>query len=435
MNRIITLLIALSMQASFLYGQGEMSLADCVAYAVENHAQVRIAELNMKDAEWQIKENTAVAYPNINLTGHFNYFLRQPAIPSEALGFGAPGEELMFALRKDFGASISVTQLIFNNSYLASVKAAKMYKDYAAIQYQGVVEKLTNQITDAYIPALSIAEGIKVLQKNIDNQRQLVEDTKANYVAGFVEQLDVDRLEFSLSTFETDLETLVRQRDKAIEYLQFVMNMPNTEVLILSDDLDNLLAQFDDIDPAEGIDYMNRPDYVANLKARELNEIQTDAQSKYWWPVVNAFGSFDPTYQGNDQLYWIPSSIVGVQLTMPIYDGGYHKALKERSVINTLKVDQQNRLLTMSYDLALETARNDYFSTKQKLADKERNLLLAEKIFNTSETKFKEGVGSSFEVTQAQLGLYQSQADHINARFDFLNSLIAFKQALGKNTF
>ncbi len=435
MNRKCTLLLFFSISFLTLRGQGEMSLSQCVQYALENHTQIRIAELDIQDAEWQIKENTAVAYPNISLGAHYNYFLQQPAIPSEALGFGSPGESIRFALKKDMGASISATQLIFNNSLLATIKAAKMYKEYAAIQYGGVEEKLRNQVTDAYIPALVVAEGISVLQKNIDNQRKLVSDTKANYKAGFVEQLDVDRLEFSLSAFETDLESLARQRDKAIEYLKFVINMPTGDTLILTDDLNVLLQQYDDIDPKETVDYMNRPDYVAALKARELSDIQTDAYSKYWWPVINAFISYDPGYQGNDELFWIPSSIVGVQLSMPIFDGGYARALKERSMIQTLKVDQQKRILSMSYDLAVETARNDYFSTKQKLADKERNLTLAEKIFSTSETKFKEGVGSSFEVTQAQLGLYQSQADHVNARFDFLKSLVAFKQALGKNTF
>ncbi len=435
MNRRITLLLISCISFVTLQGQGEMSLADCVAYALKNHAQIRIAELDISDAEWRIKENKAVAYPNIKLQGHYNYFLKQPAIPSEAIGIGAPGESLTFALKKDIGANLTATQLIFNNSYLASVKAAKMYKDYAAIQYDGTEEKLINQVTEAYFPALVVTEGINVLEKNIANQKTLVNDTKANYEAGFVEQLDVDRLVFSLSAFETDLESLARQYDKLIEYLKFTINMPSAEILILTDDLEVLLNHYDDIDPSEKLDYMNRPDYVANLKARELNVIQTSAYSKYWWPVVDAFASYDPGYQGNDELYWIPSSIAGVRFTMPIYDGGYAKALKERSMINTLKVDQQKRLLTMSYDLALETARNDYFSTKQKLADKERNLILAERIFNTSETKFKEGVGSSFEVTQAQLGLYQSQADHVNARFDFLNSLVAFKKALGKNTF
>jgi len=402
-------------------------------YALANHAEIRIAEYNMKDADWQIKENRAVAFPQIGLGLHANRFIQQPALPAEALGFGEPGQKITFALKNDIGGTISFNQLLFDNKYIATIKAAKMYKDYAAIQFQGVVEKLRNRVTDAYIPALVVAEGVRILDKNIESQKKLVFETKANYQAGFVEQLDVDRLEYALTTFETDRESLIRQRDKLIDVLKFTINMPNAEEITLLDDVDRLLAIYGDINIEEKLDYMNRPDYVASLKATELNDIQTDAFRKDWWPVLSFFGSYDPTFQGNDELFWIPSAIVGVQLNMPIYDGGYYKAKEERSVIQSLKVVEQRKMLTMSYDLQIETARKDYYSTKQKMEDREQSLNLAERIFETSETKFRQGVGSSFEVTQAQAGLYRSQADLVNARFDYLKSLVAFKQALGKN--
>ncbi|HQW02496.1 MAG TPA: TolC family protein [Saprospiraceae bacterium] len=433
MYRRITLLLTSFLSFLVLYGQRSMSLSDCMDYALANHAEIRIAEYNMKDADWQIKENRAVAFPQIGLGLHANRFIQQPALPAEALGFGEPGQKITFALKNDIGGTISFNQLLFDNKYIATIKAAKMYKDYAAIQFQGVVEKLRNRVTDAYIPALVVAEGVRILDKNIESQKKLVFETKANYQAGFVEQLDVDRLEYALTTFETDRESLIRQRDKLIDVLKFTINMPNAEEITLLDDVDRLLAIYGDINIEEKLDYMNRPDYVASLKATELNDIQTDAFRKDWWPVLSFFGSYDPTFQGNDELFWIPSAIVGVQLNMPIYDGGYYKAKEERSVIQSLKVVEQRKMLTMSYDLQIETARKDYYSTKQKMEDREQSLNLAERIFETSETKFRQGVGSSFEVTQAQAGLYRSQADLVNARFDYLKSLVAFKQALGKN--
>ena len=433
MYRKFTPLLILFASWFSLVGQESMSLADCMEYALANHSDIRIAELNMKDAQWQIKENSAIAYPQVNLGVNANRFLLQPALPTEALGFGEPGQKITFALKNDIGASLSVNQILFNNQYLATIKAAKMYKDFSAIQYRSVVEKLRNKVTDAYIPALVVAEAIRILDKNIEAQDKLVFETKANYDAGFVEQLDVDRLQYSLSDFRTDREALIRQRDKLTDVLKFTMNMPNKQEIVLEDDVDKLLAMYGDIDATEQINYMNRPDYVASLKSMELIDIQTDALRKDWWPILSVFGSYDPSFQGNEQLYWIPSSMIGLQMTMRIYDGGYYKAKEERSMIQSLKAQEQNKLLTMSYDLQLETARKDYFSTKQKMEDQQRNLDLAQRIFDTSETKFRQGLGSSFEVTQAQAGLYRSQGNLINARFDYLKSLVAFKQALGKN--
>src|SRR5689334_23744039 len=135
MYRKITLLFISFTLAFSLQAQKDMSLADCVAYALANHSDIRIAELNMKDAEWQIKENRAVAYPQLGLGLHMNHFLQQPSIPGEALGFEDPNNpdfKLTFALKNDIGASITFNQLLFDNKYLATIKAAKMYKDYAA---------------------------------------------------------------------------------------------------------------------------------------------------------------------------------------------------------------------------------------------------------------------------------------------------------------
>ncbi len=433
MFRITTWILFSFVFTEMVHGQKVMSLSDCMEYALANHTEVRVAEYNKKDAQWQIKENAAVGLPQFTLGASYNHYIDQPSIPTEALGFGEPGDEITFALRNHVGASVGFSQLIFNNSYLATIKGARMYKDYVDIQFEGVIEKVRNRVTDAYVPALVAAEGVKILEKNIINQEKLVFETSANYKAGFVEQLDVDRLEYALAGFRTDRDALARQRDKAIDYLKFTMNMPVTDSITLQDDVDKLLARYGDINPEDQLNYMNRPDYRAVLKARELNELQTNAYHRGWWPVVSFFASYDPTYQGNETLYWIPSAIMGVQMSMPIYDGGYRRSKEERSIIQGMKVEENKRQLTQAYDLEIETARKDYFSTRQKMEDQVRNLDLAQRIFDASETKFKQGVGSSFEVTQAQYGLYQSQANLVNARFDYLKSLVAFKKALGQN--
>jgi outer membrane protein TolC len=90
-------------------------------------------------------------------------------------------------------------------------------------------------------------------------------------------------------------------------------------------------------------------------------------------------------------------------------------------------------MLVKAFDLEIQTARNQYKSAKQNLNDQQHNLDLAQRIHDTSQTKFKAGVGSSFEVTQAQSGLYQAQGELLNVRYEYLASIVALKKALGKN--
>lgn len=431
-RRLILMFMAFAFSFS-IKGQEAMSLSDCIDYALANHTDVRLANLKMNDAEWQIKENRSVAFPQLNLGMSYSHYIQIPALPAEALGFGEPGQKIKFALENSLAGTVSFNQLLFNNSYLATIKAAKLYKEYVTIQLSGTVEKIRNSVTDAYMPALVITEGVTILDKNIENQEKLLKETKANYTAGFVEQLDVDRLDFALSKLQTERESLVRQRDILLDALKYAMNKPIHDEITLTDDIDKLLVSYGDLNPEEELNLMNRPDYVATLKARELADVQVSGYRKYWVPKLSFYASYNPSFQGNEELFWIPSAIAGLQLSMPIYDGGWARAKTERSVIQALQVDEQKNKLVLAYDLQMETARKQYYSTKQKLSDQERNLDLAERIYNASQTKFTQGVGSSFEVTQSQYGLYQSQGALVNARYDYLSAIVALREAWGKN--
>lgn len=417
---------------SQLRSQNTLSLSDAIDYAMANHPDVRIAQLNVKDAEWRIKENLATGLPNVSLGVNYSHFLIQPSIPSEAIGFGPPGEKLRFALRNNLAGKVAVNQLIFNNSYLVGLKAAGLYREYVDLQLEAVKEKLRQSIRDAYLPALLLTESVDILDKNIKNQESLLTETKAIYKAGFAEQLDVDRLDLVSSTLVTERESLLRQRDILINLLKFNINMPVKNQIVLSDDLDKLLDLYSDINIAEELNYKARPDYVTLLKARELNQMQVDLYDKDWLPSVAVFASYDPSFQGNNKLFWIPSAIAGISVNMPIYDGGLSKAKQERAIIAAMQVDEQTGMLLRAYDLEVENARDQYTNAKQKVEDQERNLALAQRIHDTSQTKFKAGVGSSFEVTQAQAALYQSQSLLIQSRFDLLQAIVAFNKSLGK---
>ncbi len=413
--------------------QQAMSLDDCVQYALENHPQVKLAKLDIRDADWQIKENTAVALPQLNAGINYQYYLKQPEIPAEAFGFELdPGTKLTFALRNNLSGTIGISQLLFNNSYLLGIKAAREYRKYVGMKMDAVKTAVRDAVTDAYLPALLLSENIKILDKNIDVQQHLLEETQAIQNAGFVEQLDVDRLNFAVTSMRNQRENLSRQQDIAIDVLQYAMNMPVEEDITLSDDLSKLLITYGDVNPQESLDYMNRPDYVAVLKARDLSEIQVDLYDKHWLPTLGAFAQYQPSYQGNDKLFWIPSAIVGVQLNIPIYDGGLSRAHKERALVTRDQVDVQKQTLEHTYDLQLATARKQLDNAHTMVANEEKNLALAQRIYDTTQTKFKAGVGSSLDVTEALAGLYQSQGLLIQARYALLQADVAVKRALGK---
>ena len=73
------------------------------------------------------------------------------------------------------------------------------------------------------------------------------------------------------------------------------------------------------------------------------------------------------------------------------------------------------------------------FQNAKKLVENRRKAVdVNQNIFNKTLIKFKEGVGSSVEVTQAESSLYQAQGVYTNALYDLLTSNIELQSALGK---
>lgn len=430
---LLLICILLSAPGMRAQAQDAMSLSDCILYALNNNPQIKVAQLQIMDADWRIKENKATGLPQLTAAANLQRFIQQPGLPAEALGFAAPpGTKLTFALKNNINWNVQATQLFFNNSYLQAIKAAKFYREYVSDQMEQAKQTVRNQVTDAYLPALLLSENLGILDKNIANLEKLLNDTKAINKAGFAEQLDVDRLELSLSNLRSERGNLARQQEIVVNALKFTMGKPVTESITLSDQVDKLLREGGDADLSSQINFMKRPEYLTLLKGRDLSGVQVDIYRKSWLPTVAGFIQYQGSWQGNDKLYWIPQSIFGLSINVPIWDGGGTKAKRQRAMIGTQTIDAQKQLLENALTLELENARKQYLNAQERVKNQEKNLDLAKRIYETTQTKYKAGVGSSFELVSAEQGLYGAQQALMQAQYDLLTAKTAVKRALGE---
>jgi|GEM_PF-136604 len=457
-----------------------MSLNDCIQFALENHPDIKSAQLQMKDADWRVKENFAAGLPQISAGVSYSGFLQRGGLPSNALSFGGggggidqnapyyqtlvdrlggsdgadalgqflgaafasdPDSKIFFNPVHSLSGNLGVNQLIFNNSYLIGLRAARYYRQYVDNQLAVARQTVRNTVTDAYLPALLISENLSILDKNIGNLDKLFSDTKAINKAGFAEQLDVDRLELSLSTLKSERGNLARQREIVVNALKFNMGMPVGTDISISDDVPALLSASGEVDLISPPNFMARPEYLLLLKGRELSGLQIDLYRKPWMPTVAGFVQWQPSYQGGfgargtdsfKDWYYISSAVAGVSVSVPIWDGGGSKAKKERAIISAQTVDIQKQMLENALTLELDGARKQYLNAQERVANQEKNLALAQRIYDTTQTKYKAGIGSSFEITQSESSLYSAQQGVLQARYDLLTAKVAIRKALGQ---
>jgi len=455
--KIIQLILAVLVVGSPMIGQQTFTLDEAVAYGLENQNAMKMSDLEISSADSDISEVKAIGMPKVNGAIDYNYYFYVPKQPVEdfigpavygilaAEGLptttqGPPQTfELAFVQPQQLNAGVSASALVFDGSYLYALKASRIYKDLVRKQKDATVDQVKMNVTKAYLSILIAEENKKTLSDNIITIEKSLAEVSAMYEAGFMESLDVDRLQLSYDNLTTQLENVNGLINLSKNLLKFQMGYPIDDEIGLSEDINALIVKFDaeNLDPNVDVDPEQRAEFQVMNTTQELNQIDLKRNKAGYLPNLAAFASFQETLQrsnlfDNDQTGWLPTGVVGFKVNVPIYDGGEKSAKIQKVKLNIEKVDLQKEEFTRGMMLQVRNAQVAMSIAKRNLENRQKALDMTQSIYDRTQIKFKEGVGSSVEVTQAENSLYQAQAQIISAMYDLLTAKVDLDIALGK---
>ncbi len=438
-----------------------MSLDEAVSYAMKNTNSITNSQMGIRDAELLIKENLATGLPQVNGELSYNYFFLVPKVifpdfftpavtgilakqqvknssTNEVIQAQPPGagSKTSFQLKNNLSAGITASQLIYSGSYNVALKGARLARQLAEVQLTAKQAEVRNQVMDAYLPGLMITESVKTLDKNIDNLEKLLKEVKATYKAGFVEQLDVDRLELSLANLKSERDNIDRQQGLVLNALKMIIGFPLDKGLELSDDINTLMLPAPDADLVGQIDFSKRTEYAVLNTVEQLNGLTVELNKASAYPTVSGFASFTENLQSDNYfskpVSSLPTGVVGFSAKVNIWDSYQRKTKIERAKLALEQLKNQKSDFERLVTLQVLNARISYTNAQRRLESQKKNEALAERIHTTTQTKYKNGIGSSLEITTAEQQLYLAQQNVRQAQFDLLTAQKGLQKALGK---
>jgi outer membrane protein TolC len=132
-----------------------------------------------------------------------------------------------------------------------------------------------------------------------------------------------------------------------------------------------------------------------------------------------------------DEAGFFATSLVGVHINVPIFDGFDRRSKIQKASIDRDKIGLQIRDFEQVMAFQIESSRIAYLNAGDRLKARQKTLAQAERIFSTTQIKWREGVGSSFEVTNAEREVYTAQANLLNAWYDLANAKVDLEKAMG----
>ena len=425
------------------HGQGQpdsFSLEEAIAYALENNYSAVNANRDILDAKKQKWETIADGLPQISGAVSYQNQLKQPVslIPAEFLG-GEPGTfvPITFGQPQQASATATLRQQIFDGTYIVGVQATKTFLNYSTNNKEKTDLEVRKAVVEAYGNVLLAQESVSILEKNLaTSEKNLFETTKI-FENGLGDEESVEQLQITLSSVENQLKNAVRLKDITLQMLNLLMGIAIDSPTQLSENLDDLTLKQIDLGLLEApFSLENNIDYKLALNLNEQRALELKLAKSRALPTLNAFLNYGSTsfsdsfdfLSGNPE--WFDSSVLGFDLSIPIFSSLKRSASTQRAKIALEKAKTQLTEAEAQIRLQLKRAKSDYILAIEQYETAKRNLALAERIEKKNQIKYFEGIASSFDLRQAQTQLYNAQQEYLQSMVEVINKKTTLEMIL-----
>ena len=417
------------------------SLKQAVDYAIAHQVQVKNSQIDLQNANAKVNEIRAMGLPQVNgsLSLTNNLILQRVFIPARIFNPAAAEGELIaakFGVDNAGFANVGLSQLVFDGTYLLGLKASSVYKDLAVKSVTQSKQQVAENVTKAYYGILVNEKRQSLLALNVARLDTLLKETRELNKQGFVEKIDVQRLDVQANNLRTELDNVNRLQELSYSLLKFQMGFPMEEPIKLSESLEKVeLATFN-MNAAGDFNYSNRIEYSILQTQENLAELDLKSIKAGYLPrlLLNANYGYNAGANGFSDLVtkpWFDNAAVTVALQIPIFDGYSKKYRAIQSANNLQKVRQSYSLLKSSIDLQRSQASITMKNALESMKEQKANLELANEISRVTRVKYQNGVGSNLEVLNAETSIKESQANYFTALYNALIAKVEVEKANG----
>lgn len=407
------------------------TLQEAIDFALENNYSAINADRDLVDAQKQKWETIATGLPQISGDISYQNQLKQPVtlIPGEITG-GDPGTfiPVVFGQAQSARATATLRQQIFDGSYIVGVQATKAFLSYSQNNKEKTDLEVRKAVTEAYGNVLLAEESVAIYEKNKANLEKNLFETSKIYENGLGDEESVEQLQITLSSVDNQLKNANRLKSITLQMLNLVMGIAIDAPTQLEENLDTLAEKQIDFGLLESEFSMeNNVDFKLATNLNEQRYFEWKLAKSRALPTLNSFVNYGSSafsdnfnFFNSDQ-QWFDSSVLGLDLSIPIFSSGKRSASTARAKIALEKAKTQLTEAEEQIRLQLENSRSNYILAIEQYETAKSNLNLAERIENKNQIKYAEGLASSFELRQAQTQLYDAQQGYLQSMVEVIN--------------
>lgn len=413
----------------------KLSLREAQKYAIEHNKSVISAKMDVEASRIAIWETISAALPMVEASGSFtdNLKLMTTLLPGEF--FGQPGEKIPVTFGSQFnsGASIQASMLLFNAPLYIGIETTKLAKKLSEENLVKTELDTRESVGLAYFLILVTEQTLSILEGDIANLNETLRSTRAMYSAGMAESTDVDQMVSNVTMVENSRSSLQRTIELNYNLLRFQLGVPAGTRIELTETLETMTAEINveallsqDFDISKNVDYRL-------IEGQELmSSLALKTQKASVLPTLAGFYTQGTNGMGDkiSEQRWFQNSMTGLQLSLPIFASGQRYAKIKKAQINLNNMRNTKAMVTDQLLLQEKQLRYNLFNANLQYISQKDNVEVSKRVYASMENKFRQGMASSLELTQANSIYLQAENNYISALMSLLQTKLALDKLL-----
>lgn len=418
MKRGVFILLAAILIPWYLKAQGptsepqKLTLNEAINFAVQHNKELQASQMNIELRNKMVTEAISQGLPQIN--GDLNYSTNF----KYKMNFMGSSN----TLKDQSSVGVSVSQLLFSGQWILGIQTSKIAKQIAAQQVDITELDIKETVYNSYYTILVSEHLMEIVRMNLENMNQILTHTANMHKVGTAEITDVDQIRITVGQLKNSLLAMERTVDVNYNLLRLQLGLQAGTPLQLTDQLEGFLTEGNFLKLAiQKFDINKNTQYQLMQTQEELQKKMVGLKKWAYSPTISA--NYGYTYKILKPSFdFSPKHSATITMSIPVFSGLQRKAqldqekitLEQTSLNKSLLEDQLN-LQEEQYKFALKNALEDYNLQRE-------NIEVARKVLDHYQNKFKAGIVSSLDLTQANNNYLQAENNYTSACLTLLQA-------------
>ncbi len=438
MQRVLAILIGCLMLLVGSSRAGEqLTLKEVLDLAEKNNKEIRLARANLKLASAQKKEAISTALPKVNLQLNYNrnflqnifYFTTQDPQTGQNVT-----RSFKASFNNEYQMNAVLNQTIYSFGKVGNaIKAAGYFTRFTSHQYEAEWQRVITQVKKAFYQALLLKKVWEVAQQSEISALDNYNNVKLKFDNGVVSEFELLQAETRWKNAIPETMKARKNYEIAINNLKVLVDIPLRKEIELVGNLENYQPFIPD-----SMDYRivfeQRPDYQALQWEKKLREKKVAVEYANHLPTLS--GSLIYTYGARSDEFRLDNSndnvILGINLSVPIFTGGYTSAQVQKARVEVEKVKIRIALANDNIRVELQNILLRMREARERITAAAKSVESARRAFEIAETRVQNGLATQLELKDSRVLLDQAQLTFFSAIYDYLNAKFDWDQATGQ---